>query len=107
MRENNLDPSMLRRRAKEPVPGDGTVDTAECSETQDDSHDTADTPVQRQLKRQQDDSSDDSDDEEMAGRGEKQLELLNLPHDAGKYPFDSAVEKTMLRLINCLKQLRP
>eukprot|EP01083_Nonionella_stella_P301434 1034081_1 len=92
MRENNLDRTMLRRRTK-------------------------DTQGPRQLERQLDDSEDDTDDEEeqevadddseMDPNDRKQLKLLNLPPDAGKYPFDSAVEKAMLRLLNRLKQFNP
>ena len=90
---------MFRRRPKDPGPNHDVSETLDH---------TADAPLQRQLKRRQDDSSDDDSDsdEVMEDQGEKQLELLNLPQDAGKYPFDSAVEKTMLRLLNCLKQFR-
>lgn len=122
MRENNLDPSMLRRRAKgteESTTETSGVDGAETADqsdsvvdlTGDGSQESAGSGIagsrqQRQLKRQQDDSSDDySDEEDGMDQGDKELKLFNLPPDAGKYPFDSAVEKTMLRLLNCLKQL--
>ena len=109
MREHNLDVTKLRKR--ETKPGDDDEDDGADEEEDEDLKSPTQISgdgAQRKLKRFKDSSDeDDSDeDEDMTEKAQKrEMKLRNLPKNAGKYPFDSAVEKAMLRLLNRLKQL--
>ena len=74
MRENNLGIDMLKREQPKNVNGG--------------------------LKRQ----VDESDDESSENSEDAASKLSHLPPESGKYPFDSNVEKAMLRLLNHLKR---
>ena len=156
MRENNLDPTKLRKRENKPGDDDdddaegddGEIETEEATAASasesgsgtatatatatatgtgsksiskskpKSGHAKIGTEIksalviqkdgQRKLKRFEDSSEDDSDDDiDMTEQQQKrQLKLLNLPKNAGRYPFDSAVEKAMFALLNRLKQLK-
>merc|ERR1712228_258138 len=57
--------------------------------------------LKREIDESDDSSDNDDDDDDDVDMNKK---LSHLPSDAGKYPFDSNVEKAMLRLLSHLKR---